>query len=61
MYEIYGKRLEWSQYADSLNQYIARDTEDLFPGARLYETCAIVGNHGNMVHNSFGPQIDEHE
>eukprot|EP00951_Prasinocladus_malaysianus_P045763 scaffold616831_cov43-Prasinocladus_malaysianus.AAC.1 len=33
----------------------------MVPNLRQFQTCAVVGNHGNLLHNSFGEQIDQHE
>jgi hypothetical protein len=51
----------WMQYITDIEKYLPELTKDLFRGKRLYESCAIVGNSGNLKRAAWGKEIDAHE
>ena len=57
----YERDHRWGPYMLEIEEYLPDTTHDLFPSASLYGTCAVVGNHGNLLHAKYGRQIDEHD
>ena len=52
---------KWAPFIARIARMLPDSTEDLFPAASRYASCAIVGNHGNLLHSKYGAQIDQHQ
>lgn len=46
---------------DEIEKHLPLMRSDLFGGRRMYESCAVVGNSGNLRRAEWGAEIDGHE
>eukprot|EP00873_Tetraselmis_striata_P002620 jgi/Tetstr1/422884/TSEL_001296.t1 len=52
---------KWEQHMAEIEKHLPLLSSDLFGGRRMYGSCAVVGNSGNLRHAEWGAEIDRHE
>eukprot|EP00873_Tetraselmis_striata_P002621 jgi/Tetstr1/422885/TSEL_001297.t1 len=52
---------KWEQHMAEIEKHLPLLSSDLFGGRRMYGSCAVVGNSGNLRRAEWGAEIDRHE
>mmetsp|Transcript_28238 Transcript_28238/g.73229 ORF Transcript_28238/g.73229 Transcript_28238/m.73229 type:complete len:443 (+) Transcript_28238:163-1491(+) len=52
---------KWNKTIQDIEWFLPDHPGDLFHHKRQLKSCAIVGNHGNLLNSRYGKQIDSHE
>lgn len=51
----------WNKTIKDIEYFLPDHPDELFNNKRQFESCAIVGNHGNLLKSRWGAKIDAHE
>ena len=57
----YGFKYGVGRKAFVLSELVAMRANATLPSIRRFQSCAVVGSSGTLLHHRFGPEIDAHE